>query len=276
MKVPVKLSRFTVTDQGLTCTDEKGEEIRICSPLFVDAVTRDHQGKNCGRLIRWTDAEGREHYWMMPVSMLAGDMTSVISRLLDEGVQISSNRKARELLGEYLQSTVDNKLICVSQIGWYGESFVLPDTAFSPPGCERIVFQTHDDYRFRDMLPHGSLQGWQDTIGQWCKGNTRLMFAVCVAFAGPLLEMAGEQGGGFHFFGLTSGGKTTLLRAAASIIGSSKMVRTWRTTDNGLEGTAVAHNHITLFLDEIGQLLPAHASDVAPRLSHVGYELRLH
>src|SRR3954469_25399991 len=67
-------SRFELTPAGVFFRGEDAQErLRICGPLFIDAETRNQQGNSWGRKLRWFDAEGREHQWVMPVSLLAGD-----------------------------------------------------------------------------------------------------------------------------------------------------------------------------------------------------------
>ena len=81
------------------------------------------------------------------------------------------------------------------------------------------------------------------------------MFAIATAFAAPLIELTGADSGGFHFRGLSSIGKTTLVRAAASVWGRGDehgMLRTWRPTANRLEGTAALYGDTLLPLDELG------------------------
>lgn len=57
-----------------------------------------------------------------------------------------------------------------------------------------------------------------------------------------------------HLYGESSNGKTTALRAAASLFGDPKtLIKQWRTTDNGLEASLVARNDLAIFLDETGQ-----------------------
>ena len=82
----------------------------------------------------------------------------------------------------------------------------------------------------------------------------RLSFALCAAFVGPLLRPAGLEGGGFSFEGGSSSGKITALQTAASVWGGPEHVRSWRATDNGLEGIAALHNDNVLILDEMGQV----------------------
>jgi putative DNA primase/helicase len=96
-------------------------------------------------------------------------------------------------------------------------------------------------------------------------GNSRLILALCTAFEGPVGELLKEEGGGLHFVGSSSIGKTTLLRVAGSVWGGGRngFPQTWRTTDNALEGIARAHSGTLLALDEIGELDPRKAGEVA-------------
>lgn len=68
--------------------------------------------------------------------------------------------------------------------------------------------------------------------------------------------MLGHESGGFHLYGDSSGGKTTHLQVAASVYGSPRCVRSWRSTDNALESIAAAHSDGLLVLDEIGMCDP--------------------
>jgi uncharacterized protein (DUF927 family) len=81
------------------------------------------------------------------------------------------------------------------------------------------------------------------------------MFAVAAALTSPMLELVHGESGGFNFKGSSSIGKTTLLRASASVWGRADehgIMRTWRGTANGIEGTAVLFSDTLLALDELG------------------------
>ncbi|MEJ1159755.1 DUF927 domain-containing protein [Prosthecomicrobium sp. N25] len=76
----------------------------------------------------------------------------------------------------------------------------------------------------------------------------------------PFWNGSGFEGGGFHFYGPSSIGKSTLLRVAGSVWGGGGPLgfgHPWRATASALEGLAAAHNHVVLCLDEIGALDPA-------------------
>lgn len=82
---------------------------------------------------------------------------------------------------------------------------------------------------------------------------------------GPLLRFQGSGGdsGGFNLRGTSSSGKTTALRAAASVYGGTGYVRQWRATANGLEAIAEAHNDCLLILDELAQIDASEAGECA-------------
>ncbi len=107
----------------------------------------------------------------------------------------------------------------------------------------------------------GTLAAWIDRVASKCTGNSRAIFALGTSFAAPLLSLVGIESGGFHFFGPTSKGKTTLLSLAASVTGV-KTISHWRATSNGIEGIAAAFNHLCLLLDEIAQADPRDVGNI--------------
>src|ERR1700722_2138956 len=108
-------------------------------------------------------------------------------------------------------------------------------------------------------------------------GHVLPVLAISAALAGPLLHLAGQEGGGVHFHGQSSRGKTTLLQAVASVWGrggSPGYVRAWRATANGLEGAAASATDTVLILDEFGQVEGREAGAVLYSLSNGGGKLR--
>ena len=101
-----------------------------------------------------------------------------------------------------------------------------------------------------------SLQEWQKNIGKLCLNNSRLMFAVALAFTGPILRFVrGEQSGGFQIYGDAETGKSTAAMVAGSVWGCHRQpdrgfLESWNTTANAVEITALAHNDGLLILDE--------------------------
>jgi putative DNA primase/helicase len=268
VNVPIS---FRLSEQGVYFVDPTGEkdDTFICGPLRVTAATRNTDSQDWGRLLEFVDADGRIHEWSMPMSMLAGDGTEYRSRLLSMGLVISSSRKARELLTTYIQSSMpDQRVRCVSRVGWHDEAYVLPDERFGTG--ERVLYQSTGqvDHRFRVS---GTLADWQTDVARHCVGNSRLVFAIACAFAGPLLGVTGEGGGGFHFRGKSSIGKSTALAVAGSVWGGTSnkgYIESWRATANALENVAELHNHGLLCLDEISECDPRTLGETAYMLAN--------
>jgi len=207
----------------------------------------------------------------MPMSLLAGDGGEYRARLLHGGLALGQGRRERELLTRYLQTTpVERKALCVSQIGWQGNSFVLPTTTIGPDGQDTVLFQT--PYESECLLNEkGTIEDWKHNVGKLCSGNSRLLLAVSCAFVGPLLTLAGSESGGVHFVGTSSTGKSTALLVGGSVLGGGPrngFVQPWRTTINGLEAVANLHNDLALFLDELSQIDAGEAANAAYLLAN--------
>ena len=88
------------------------------------------------------------------------------------------------------------KFYLAERTGWHKNVFVLPDGVIGAGEGEKIVLQTLTPYN--PFLVAGTLEEWRNTIGQWSRGNSRLMLALCASLAAPLLEASGQESGGFN------------------------------------------------------------------------------
>lgn len=264
---------FTVTAQGIwfTARDAEGNAKRpqwVCAPIEVSAQTRNEDANGWGFLLRFADPDGRPKSWAMPSAMLSGDGSEWAARLRDMGFQIAPGARARNLLQQYIDTRKPAaRVTCTERVGWHGGAYVLPSLTLGETGEQRYVFQSEggmeDTFRQR-----GTLADWQHSVARLCAGNTRMVFAVCVSLAGPLLRIAGLESGGIHLLGDSSEGKSTALRLAASVWGRPSFMQSWRSTSNALEATAAQHSDCTLILDEVGQLDGREAGEVAYMLAN--------
>ena len=261
-----KWKNFQQTPEGLFFVEEETDaRTFVCSSLRVDAYTRDAESESWGRLLVWTDRAKREHSWAMPMNMLAGDGTALRETLLNGGVLIGTGGKARQLLLQFIQSEKpSHSAVCVPSVGWYRRTFVFPDSAIPADAAERIIYQTASrGEHFYNTA--GTLEDWRESIGRRCAGNSRLVFAVSAAFAGPLLRPLNVEGGGFHLVGTSSSGKSTVQWVAGSVCGGGHgahgFARSWRFTQNALESMAELHNDGLLILDEIREIPEAKELD---------------
>jgi uncharacterized protein (DUF927 family) len=261
---------FIVSARGVEYVpdDNDAKPIWVCSTIKVLAATRDPKGSEWGRLLEWHDGDGQCHRWSMPMELLQGDGVEVRRELSRLGVHIAPGKKARDLLGAFLQVwPVEARARCVDRLGWHGDVFVLPDEVIGQSD-EIVVFQNAHALEPAYSVA-GSIEEWRDAIARPAAGNSRLVFAISAALAAPLLDVVGEESGGFHLRGASSSGKTTALKVASSVWGHPNTYsRLWRATTNGLEGLAALHNDGLLILDELSQIDPKEAGEAAYLLAN--------
>lgn len=273
---PAKHQRFSVDDGGvwLNDTDREGNPAPprwICSRLDVPAMVRDVDNLNWGWLVSFMDHDRKPHREIIPARDFRGEGLEVADKLLFCGLKIAP--KARPLLLEYLQTAKTKKRARItSRTGWHDGIFVLPDCAYGA-GTEEWLFET-DTPSANTFKLKSTLAGWRNDVARLCRGNSRLVFSISLGFASPLLHLAGAESGGFHFRSNSSDGKTTALRVAASVCGGQDYMQRWRATDNGLEALAMQHCDAALLLDEIAQIDPKAAGDVAYMLANGGGKTR--
>ncbi|WP_140636174.1 DUF927 domain-containing protein [Methylibium rhizosphaerae] len=270
---PGERDPFSLDEAGVwfTARDAEGNDKRpqwLCARLAVSARTRADDGSGWGYLLEFQDPDGQAKTWAMPSALLSGEGSEWAGRLRDMGLRMAPGSRARNLIAQYIDTrNPRQRVTCTDRVGWHGPVFVLPSGSIGASDERRYVFQSETGMEdtFRQ---HGELRDWQAQVAAPCVGNSRLAFALCCAFAGPMLRLAGMESGGFHLRGDSSKGKTTALRLAASVWGRPSYMQRWRTTDNALEATAVQHCDGLLILDEFGQLDPRVAGECAYMLAN--------
>ena len=189
--------RYELTQRGVffTGTDHEGNKrapVWVCSPLGVVAKTRDGKGGEWGRLLEWFDDDNVRHQWAMPLELLEGDGNDVRRELARLGLRIASNRVARDLLAAYIKIwPVEQRARCVERLGWHGAVFTMPSETIGDAG-ELVVFQNAHAIE-PAFATAGTAEEWRDSVAALAAGNTRVVFAVCTAFAGALAGLVGED-----------------------------------------------------------------------------------
>lgn len=246
--LPHELLSYQMTAQGLYYSNES-QKTWLAAPFELLAETRDIRNENWGIYIRLKDRDGVVHSRAIARQSLIGDPTAVCRLLANDGLAISSARKAQEQLAEYINlMPLNARAICVDRTGWHRNAYVTATRTFGESKGEPIILQGVTP---ADHQTSGTLQGWQQGVAALAVGNSRLAFALSAAFAGPLLYPINAESGGIHFRGASSIGKSSMLTVAASVWGCT--VHNWRATDNAAEALARAANDSLLILDELGQ-----------------------
>ncbi len=236
----------------------------ICSPLSVEGISCSPIHDNFGRLLKFQYTNGQWHEWAMPMHMLKGNGDELRGELLNQGVTFNPKKRC-DIINYIMTQQTYRKITAVDRVGWHDDAFVLPNQVI---GKGDVVFQS-EAVAESEFQTKGTLESWQQEIGKLCVGNIPLMISIAAALAGPLLKFIDrQQGGGIHWVGDSSCGKSTAVEVAASIWGSPEFIRSWSATANGLEGVAATRNETCLILDEIDEASPHEIGKIAYMLAN--------
>ncbi len=251
---------------------KKGEKfsVKVSSPFEPLGEARDPDGSGWAVAIRFRDPDGRVKTEVVSRAALVSEGAGVKARLASEGLMIVPGK------GQYDRFTAclaelrcTRRITLVNATGWApGNRFVLPSRVIGPPGAEQVLFT--GDAAALHYRAAGTLDGWREGVAAKASGNPLLLLALSIGFAGPLLRPLGMEGGGFHFRGGSSSGKTTLGLAAGSIWGGGGPLgsaHSWRATANALEMIAYGHSETLLVLDELALVAPEEAGQAAYALA---------
>ena len=253
---------FDMRADGLYIDGGKSGGDWICEPFAVLGEARTPEGNDWSVYISWRDGDGRQHTHALPRAELMGTSHDVLKPLASGGLKIAPNR-ASHLKQCLVHIKTHQRVRIVHRTGWHNESqFVLPTMAIGNNDDREIVIYDGPDISAA-YGALGTIDDWKREIATLVDGNHRLMFAIATAVAGTVADLLKEESLAFNFVGISSSGKSTALRVAASQWGGRLYVRQWRATANGLEGLAKAHSGTCLILDELGQLDDKNAGDAA-------------
>lgn len=244
--------------------------VRLSDPFDILGEARDSDGGDWGLLIRFRNRDGVEKRKIVKRAALASDAGAVRAELAGAGMLILSTSGQSDRFIRFLRAvTHSGRLTLAERTGWTDSSrFVLPHAVIAPPGAEPVHFDgAASALHYREK---GSLDGWKRHLAALAPGNSLLAFALSLAFVGPIMRWLDMEGGGFHFRGASSTGKTSLAMAAGSVWGgggSLGFASSWRATGNALEGVAHGHTDTVLVLDELALVDPAEAGSAAYALA---------
>lgn len=239
------------------------EELYICDHIQVIALTEEMDTRKTGRLVEFKTRRNKLKKLNILDEWLSKDGDLIRSKLMSAGFKISTENFARRKLNEYLNfCESDQYAKCVSLTGWHSDCFLTPIGIIGGNTSNSILLnqsENEDSY----ICEKGNLDEWKENVSKYCIGNSRLILSVSFSFASILIKPCARENCGIHFVGESSQGKTSSLYLAASVFGSPEYIKTWRSTDNALEGLAVSHNDMLLILDEMAEMNPKKIGEAA-------------
>lgn len=187
-----------------------------------------------------------------------GDIHAALTNAGVNCISAESKKAVIEALQLYQSARPSFRV--ATKIGHFHKQFVLPQQVIGPAKLQTVsVLSGLDQAMVAKYRTKGTLAEWQQQIAKPATGNSRLVFAVALAFTGPTLRFVkGPRTGGFQISGAAETGKTTAATVAGSVwgchIGTERQEKgfaeSWHTTEGKVELTAMAHNHTLLILDE--------------------------
>jgi hypothetical protein len=149
------------------------------------------------------------------------------------------------------------------QMGWHENTFLLGKECISSDSIN-IEFQAADGGELSTaggLKSKGEYKKWQNIVKKVSK-YPYPMIALYASFSAPLIKILEVPNYGVDFSGQTSKGKTTSLRFGASAWGQpnealgSSLIRTWDSTNIGLERICELLSDLPMILDETKRANP--------------------
>lgn len=256
----------------LSKTNRQGETttIRYFPEIEILGLARDVDSADWGRVIRFRDYDGKTHEKFISGAALTGNGEEVRECLTGLGFELyHTGAGINRLLCDYIYrrplgsdpkdpEKEKPRILRTTSAGWLNDIFVTPDRIYGKTA--EVVFYEAEKKRQANYEQSGTLKEWQNAVAYPARFSNNLTLAICTALGAPLIrllpDLIEQISAGFHFFGESGTGKTTLLRAAASVWGrpdddNGGRVSRWTDTANELEFIAAAHNDSLLCLDEL-------------------------
>lgn len=256
---------FSMRSKGLyrESADDKPDEW-ICGPFHVAGEARDPDNGAWSLALAWQDRDDVQHHALVARADLIGDGVDFLRSLAARGLEAPvAAAKVRALKAALAGVRCKSRVRLVNRTGWHGSTFILPQRTFGASSESAVYCGQASVARYATS---GTLDDWCARVAARASGNSRVLLALSVAFAGPVADLLEDEPGGVHLVGASSTGKSTALLVAGSVWGGSGrngFAQTWRATGNGLEGVAKAHSGTVLPLDELGELDAREAGSVA-------------
>lgn len=262
-----------ILDTGLYLIKEKRDEdgqlkqtrTFICNSAIILGEARSLNNDNWKRVIQFHDKDNTLHRLLIPYEHFMGEAQEALKIIANHGLMPPRQAYKKNVFINYIQDyPIEQRFRCVDRAGWHGYCFATPNKTYGNSEDEELLF--HSDSK-SPYTVFGTFDEWQD-LSRLIEPHALAVLAFSCAFSGQLVLPLGAESGGFHIYGSSTDGKSTITKAACSVWGNPKYIsKSWRTTDNALENEAELRNDSFLNLDELRQAVPKAVSDIVYMLT---------
>lgn len=262
-----------IMDNGLYLVKEKRDEegqlkqtrTFICHSAIILGEARSLNNDNWKRVIQFHDKDNTLHRLLIPYEHFMGEAQEALKIIANHGLMPPRQAYKKNVFINYIQDyPIERRFRCVDRAGWHGYCFATPNKTYGNSEDEELLF--HSDNK-SPYTVSGTFEEWQE-LSRLIESHALAVLAFSCAFSGQLVLPLGAESGGFHIYGSSTDGKSTITKAACSVWGNPKHIsKSWRTTDNALENEAELRNDSFLNLDELRQAVPKAVSDIVYMLT---------
>ena len=233
--------------------------------MIILGEARSLKNDNWKRVIQFHDKDRTLHTLIIPYEHFMGEAQDALKLIASHGLMPPRQTYKKNVFINYLQDyPIEKRFRCVDRTGWYGNSFVTTSRTYGNNVEEELLFHSEMKDPYGTL---GTLEGWQE-LSRLIEPHALAVLSFACAFSGQLITPLDIESGGFHIYGTSTDGKSTITKAACSVWGKPKDVsKSWRTTDNALENDAELRNDNYLNLDELRQAVPKAVSDIVYMLT---------
>ncbi len=229
-----KVTPYSYNDAGALVLGSEaadGKQIQdiVCAhSVYLDAVQRGE--------IRTTQHFYRIRHWLprrgwqvieMPAGQLRGQ--HVASMLADAGLNVRDAEAFRKFIAlsvdaYHEESDMETQY---EQYGWKEDAFLYGDRLYAAKATVEVPASAAMKARNQWLKPKegGSLAVWRDAVNRlFGAGSEGQSFAICAAFAAPLMQFCSDEGGAIVSLvtRASSPGKTTSITGAYTVYASDK------------------------------------------------------
>lgn len=257
-----------IMDSGLYLIKEKRDddgEVKqtrtfISHSAIILGEARSLNNDNWKRVIRFQDKDNTQHTILVPYEHFMGEAQEALKIIANHGLMPPRQAYKKNVFINYIQDyPIEQRFRCVDRAGWYGNSFVTTNRTYGNSEDEELLF--HSDSK-SPYTVSGSFEEWQE-LSRLIEPHSLAVLAFSCAFSGQLVTPLAIESGGFHIYGTSTDGKSTITKASCSVWGNPEHIsKPWKTTDNALENEAELRNDGFLNLDELRLAAAKDASNI--------------
>lgn len=247
-------------------------------PVKLKALSEMTARHTKAHLLVWMfNSHAKEWQYLLLAASDIDDKRALRRKLLDAGVSRALRDDEWKLIYAELYKTPEAYFVFCDKPGYIKVNDELCYITTSAKvigtheGCP--PFPASDSKAFTGKESSlGTLEEWKKNVAKPASCSESIILALCSAFAGYCIYFTNIRSGGFHFYGQSSGGKSTTLLVATSVRGNEESMSSWKLTEAGFEEDAESHNHGLLVLDEL-KLLDKSPEEAARKAMDICYML---